>query len=200
MKFEFKSYSGKNIVIDAEVKAEIANIDYSEAGAQMEVVRHEAMYYAKYAIYVDGKKVNYGSLSNPKEWGVKEIVKAQEKFYKLPAGTKCIFIGSAKIAFNDNETAERYTAWLNNLIEAGTPTEVKAFEKKQEIASLRHEIAKADRAKETGHFVPTEKEAKTKRKALMDYANEESIDFYPDVYSAEKLEKVKARLAELECA
>lgn len=92
------------------------------------------------------------------------------------------------LAFADNTIAENYEKWINGIIEAAKPQEVKDYEAAQaekhaeeQIAWAQNIIAKAEKQDD----IPDYKEAKRRQKAWNDTYNEGGEGYVPEIIHRE---------------
>ncbi len=130
--------------------------------------------------YIDGKKID--SCEHTNFWKLINV-KDGKKIWGLPIG------------FRSGETADKYEAFLAELIEAGKSEEVKAYyakEREQEIAKAKAIIAKAEEQKD----IPTAAEAKARREQYNRIHNEGGEGYVPTWITREEYNNAKALIAE----
>ena len=158
--FEWKLNDGRTCRLEAKyectMKKEIidADGDKIEVGAKpFESSDNELV------AYIDGKKIDRSHDS----W-----------FWQLIESKGHKKIWGLKVGFANPAEAERYEAWIAEIIEKGKTDEVKAYERKQEELKIKHEVAQAKeviRKAEAQKDIPPQAEAKRRMKQYNDIVN-----------------------------
>lgn len=179
--FEYKLSDGRICRLEAKyecvMKPEILDAD----GWKIEgKARPYENYENELVAYVDGKKVDRSHDSS--FWSLIDAKNGAKKIWGL------------KVGFAKKEDADRYEAWIAEIIEGGKSDEVKAYEKakkeseiKAEVERAKSVIAKAERQKD----IPTKAEAKRRMKQYNDFMNEGGEGYVPHIYSLEEYEYAK---------
>ena len=138
-------------------------------------------------LYVDGELETW--TNNPHEWLVVDSKYDGEPVKKIVA---------LSVAFADNELADKFTAWINKVVDNGTTDEVKAYCAEQKRKADAEAIADAKetiRKAEAQEDIPTYKEAE---KRYMEYLDGRPIGFTRCVITLERYEDAKETLRKLE--
>ena len=141
---------------------------------------------AMMAVYVNGKMIDFSR--SCWDWGLTEDKN----------GMKII---GMKIVLADPVDAQKYEEFVENLVAEGTDAEVVAYEKKvaeKEKARMIKRALELIAEAEKLDYIPTEKEAKQKRKEYNDFMNEGGEGYIPAYLyiTKEAYEQAKERVAQ----
>lgn len=96
--------------------------------------------------------------------------------------------------FTDEETANRYNAWLDGIIEQGTTDEVKAYRAAEEARQAANRVEHAKKVIEKAEKqadIPSDAEARRREKEWNDIYNEGGDGYVPHIISMDEYEEAK---------
>ena len=184
-KFEYMSKTGKKVTIDVTYICKMVDRTLDADGLAIAAGREVSTYGSRLTVYVDG--VKFDESTDPTFWRVIDTREGYKRIW-----------GCKKIGFADKEIAEQYAAWIQNIIDANKPEELKADEAaeakdnaEREIESAKRIIAKAEKQND----IPSSAEAKRRMKAYNDAVNEGGYGYVPYIVSREEYDAAKKVLA-----
>lgn len=178
--FEWKLSDGRTCRLEARYRCTMEKEVIDADGDKIEVgMKPSEAYDNELVAYVDGKAVDR---SRDASFWVLIDVKGGKRIWGL------------KVGFANPADAERYEAWIAEVIEAGKSDEVKAYEQEQRELKIKSEVEHAQkviRMAEAQKDIPSQAEARRRMRQYNDLMNEGGEGYVPHIYSIEEYEAAK---------
>lgn len=143
----------------------------------------------KMVLYVDGKQ--YACCNSPSRWGVDRVDRYR------PDGIPRIL--GLPIGFADRSVADKYEAWIADVIESGKSDEVKAYERARQAEEAKRKVERAKRVivkAEQQEDIPTRAEARRRMRRYNDTINQGGWGYVPHIYDIDEYNDAKRILTE----
>ncbi|MBQ7262672.1 MAG: hypothetical protein IJR14_03015 [Synergistaceae bacterium] len=205
MSFEFTTGKGNKVQIHVVATKCVVRVKEPIVTSLRSIGDHIAADY-RAEVFVEGKKVAWGDGSKPSRcWRADPIGPIAAKKAGLPEDTKLAQIGGKKFIIPADEL-DRYAAFLADVEASGETDETRAFraeveaeERKAEAARLEERIAEAEAQTDLPATKAEAAKAEKAQKAFLAKEHDEDWAGFGGhhIYSAEELDEMRARLAEL---